>query len=182
MQDTIDLIPIGAYYGKGSRAGVFGAYLLASYNKQRKVFEAACKVGTGFSKEQLESLTEAAMQEKIGMMPEVYDLPKDLRLQPDVWLLPNMVWEVSADSLSRSPSYKLARNDVLAKFGQNQGLSLRFPRFLRRREDKELRNKLMDFEMKIDPVKALTDKIYGEYGSDSAEIFRMFVADLEHRQ
>ena len=119
MQDTIDLIPIGAYYGKGSRAGVFGAYLLASYNKQRKVFEAACKVGTGFSKEQLESLTEAAMQEKIGMMPEVYDLPKDLRLQPDVWLLPNMVWEVSADSLSKSPTYKLARNDVLAKFGQN---------------------------------------------------------------
>ena len=36
----------------------------------------------------------------------------------------------------------------------------------------------MDFEMKIDPVKALTDKIDGEYGSDSSEIFRMYVADL----
>jgi DNA ligase-1 len=32
MKDTIDLIPIGAYYGKGSRAGLFGAYLMASYN------------------------------------------------------------------------------------------------------------------------------------------------------
>ena len=40
----------------------------------------------------------------------------------------------------------------------------------------------MDFEMKIDPVKALTDKIDGEYGSDSAEIFRMYVADFENRQ
>ena len=50
MVDTIDLIPIGAYYGKGSRAGIFGAYLMAAYNREDGVFESACKVGTGFSK------------------------------------------------------------------------------------------------------------------------------------
>ena len=32
MSDTIDLIPIGAFYGKGLRAGIFGAYLMAAYN------------------------------------------------------------------------------------------------------------------------------------------------------
>ena len=122
------------------------------------------------------------MLEKIDTMPSVYDLPKDARLKPDVWLLPNMVWEVSADSLTKSPTYKLAQGQVEAKFGQSQGLSLRFPRFIRRRDDKELKNKLMNWEMKVDPEKALTDKINGEYGSDSSEIFRMFVADLEHRQ
>ena len=59
-------------------------------------------------------------------------------------------------------------------------------RHLEQRFSTEKDEKIMilnkDFEMKIDPVKALTDKIDGEYGSDSAEIFRMFVADLEHRQ
>ena len=54
MQDSLDLIPIGAYYGQGLRAGKFGAYLLASYNKNLGVFESACKVGTGFTKSNLE--------------------------------------------------------------------------------------------------------------------------------
>ena len=49
MIDTLDLVPIGAYYGKGLRAGKFGAYLMASFNRRRGVFESACKVGTGFS-------------------------------------------------------------------------------------------------------------------------------------
>jgi len=50
MEDTIDLIPIGAFYGKGTRAGIFGAYPMAAYNRREGVFESACKVGTGFSK------------------------------------------------------------------------------------------------------------------------------------
>ena len=53
LSDTVDLVPIGAFYGKGARAGIFGAYLLASFNKQSGVFEAACKVGTGFSQASL---------------------------------------------------------------------------------------------------------------------------------
>mmetsp|Transcript_40678 Transcript_40678/g.62044 ORF Transcript_40678/g.62044 Transcript_40678/m.62044 type:complete len:98 (-) Transcript_40678:343-636(-) len=51
MQDTLDLVPIGAYYGKGSRTGLFGSYLLASYNRLTGQFESVCKVGTGFKKE-----------------------------------------------------------------------------------------------------------------------------------
>lgn len=58
MIDTLDLIPIGAYYGKGARAGQFGAYLLGSFNRSNGTFEAACKVGTGFSKDMLAQLTD----------------------------------------------------------------------------------------------------------------------------
>lgn len=54
MSDTLDLVPIGAFFGKGSRAGVFGAYLMAAYNQKSGVFESACKVGTGFSKDSLD--------------------------------------------------------------------------------------------------------------------------------
>ena len=49
MIDTLDLVPIGAYYGKGLRAGKFGAFLMASFNRRLGVFESVCKVGTGFS-------------------------------------------------------------------------------------------------------------------------------------
>ena len=51
MRDTLDLIPIGAYYGKGNRTGYYGSFLMASYNSNLKVFESICKLGTGFSRE-----------------------------------------------------------------------------------------------------------------------------------
>jgi DNA ligase-1 len=47
------LIPIGGYYGKGARTGVFGSYLMAAYNTQTRCFESVCKLGTGFSQQNL---------------------------------------------------------------------------------------------------------------------------------
>ena len=130
--DSLDLIPIGAYYGKGVRGGgLFGAYLMASYDRRKGAFEATCKVGTGFSKESLKALTEGFKSEVIkGNKPDTYLVPKDKRLQPDVWLLPNQVWEIAADTISKSPTYLLAR-DYMSDQGLEGGLSLRFPRFIR---------------------------------------------------
>ena len=48
MRDTLDLIPIGAYHGKGKRAGYFGSFLMAAYDMQNNNFESICKLGTGF--------------------------------------------------------------------------------------------------------------------------------------
>jgi DNA ligase-1 len=105
MQDTIDLIPIGAFYGKGARAGKFGAFLMACFNTEEGTFEAACKVGTGFSKEDLKTLTENFQEKKVESKPSCYVMHPSKRLQPDVWLLPNEVWEIGADCITRSPSY-----------------------------------------------------------------------------
>jgi DNA ligase 1 len=57
MRDSLDLVPIGAYYGKGNRAGRYGSFLMASYNSSTKRFESICKLGTGFTWEQLSQVS-----------------------------------------------------------------------------------------------------------------------------
>ncbi|RYP45819.1 hypothetical protein DL768_007872 [Monosporascus sp. mg162] len=51
---------------------------------------------------------------------------------PDVWFEPCEVWEVAFADITLSPTYTAA----LGLASADRGLSLRFPRFLRRREDK----------------------------------------------
>ena len=59
IADTIDLVPIGAYYGKGKRSKVLGSFLLATYNPETKKYEPICKIGTGFSEEFLAEATRS---------------------------------------------------------------------------------------------------------------------------
>lgn len=54
LSDTFDLVPIGALYGTGKRKGFYGSYLLACYNDDMECYETICKIGTGFSDENLE--------------------------------------------------------------------------------------------------------------------------------
>jgi DNA ligase-1 len=58
LSDTLDLVPIAAYWGKGKRSGTYSAYVLAAYNTNENVFEAVCKIGTGFSEEFLQMQTK----------------------------------------------------------------------------------------------------------------------------
>src|SRR5919107_1462026 len=57
--DTIDLVIIGAVYGKGRRVGNYGTFLLATYNPSEDVFFTICKVGTGFTDESLKEISES---------------------------------------------------------------------------------------------------------------------------
>lgn len=128
--DSLDLVVIGAYYGKGKRTGTYGGFLLACYNQDSGEYETCCKIGTGFSDEMLKQLYESLSKTEI-QEPKSYYL-YDSSAKPDVWLEPSTLFEVLTADLSLSPIYKAGVN----VFGK--GVSLRFPRFLRIREDKSV--------------------------------------------
>lgn len=129
--DTLDLVVIGAYLGRGKRAGRYGGFLLASYDAESEELQAICKLGTGFSDEELEEYHQT-LQALVLPTPRSY-VRADGAVAPDHWLEPSTVWEVRCADLSLSPIYPAARGLV----DSEKGISLRFPRFVRVREDKK---------------------------------------------
>lgn len=130
LPDTLDLIPIGAYYGKGKREGIYGSYILGAYNDEEKKFETVCKIGTGFTEELLNELTNEYKENIYPEKPAIYDVPESLK--PDVWLKPAQVWEIASDSFSFSDLYTIGKKKI------GRGISLRFPRLSKIRTDKSL--------------------------------------------
>lgn len=133
--DSLDLVVLGAYYGQGKRTSVYGAFQLACYNSSKETFETVCNIGTGFSEAILEELHSKLKDYTIEKPKPFYAhslVPKD---QPDVWFEPRFVWEVKTADLTVSPRYK-AGAEALGEAG-GKGISLRFPRFLKEREDKK---------------------------------------------
>mmetsp|Transcript_53167 Transcript_53167/g.108445 ORF Transcript_53167/g.108445 Transcript_53167/m.108445 type:complete len:828 (+) Transcript_53167:105-2588(+) len=136
MTDSLDLVPIGAFWGKGKRVGTYGAYLLACYNDETEDFETICKIGTGFKDEELKEFTEFFKPHACDAPKSYYqweDTPKD---KPDVWFEPKVVWEVAAADLSISPVHKAA----IGMVDDAKGIALRFPRLVRVRDDKTPEN------------------------------------------
>lgn len=131
--DSLDLVVLGAYYGKGKRTSVYGAFLLAAYNPTEQTYETVCNIGTGFSEAILEELHTQLSEIVIDKPKPFYShssVPKD---QPDVWFEPRFVWEVKTADLTLSPRYRAAAEEMPG----GKGVSLRFPRFLKVREDKK---------------------------------------------
>ncbi|KAF6766052.1 DNA ligase I [Ephemerocybe angulata] len=121
--DSLDLVVVGAYFGKGKRTSVYGAFLLACYDSDGEAYQTICKIGTGFSEEFLQQAYDTLKPLEIA---QVRGDIKAGGAKPDVWFEPKVVWEVLTADLSLSPIYTAAQGLV-----EDRGISLRFPRFIR---------------------------------------------------
>ena len=131
LGDSVDLVPLGAYHGKG-KAGVYGAYLLACYDEGTEEFQSVCKIGTGFSDEDLNELSASLNKHVIPNKSSQYNVSDTMKC--DVWFDAVQVWEVKAADLSKSSAHK----DAIDKTGEaGRAIGLRFPRFERVRPDKK---------------------------------------------
>jgi len=129
LSDTIDLVIVGAFAGRGKRAGTYGALLMAAYDDQADVFRTTCKLGTGF-----DDATLLALPEKLRKNGRDHRSARvDSKLEPDVWFEPSAVLEVRGAELTVSPVHTCAWGEVRP----GAGLAVRFPRFTGRwRDDK----------------------------------------------
>ena len=121
LGDSLDLVVIGAFFGKGRRTGRYGTLLLAAYDDDTDTFPSICKVGTGFTDEDLDQLYQL-LQDKITLKknPRI-----NSEMEADVWFEPELVIEIVASEITLSPIHKTAI-DIVRK---NSGLALRFPKF-----------------------------------------------------
>lgn len=130
LGDSLDLVIIGADYGKGKRTGYYGSFLFACFDDDAEVFQALVKAGTGFSDEDLKKMHEVLNElETDEPDPRIKYKEKNI----DTWFQPKIVLEIKAADLTISPTYMAAYGEIESE----RGISLRFPRFVRMRDDKK---------------------------------------------
>jgi DNA ligase-1 len=131
LTDTIDAVVVGNYSGRGKRTAFgVGAFLIAIRDEANSKLVTIAKIGTGLSDDQWRELKQRADSlletygegkgEKAG-----YELVVPEMLAPDVYLPLEIVVEVAADEITKSPLH-------------SAGLALRFPRLVRFRDDKSV--------------------------------------------
>jgi len=125
LNDTIDCVLLGYLYGRGKRAALgAGSLLVGVYDPERDLFVTVTKIGTGLSDEQWRSIQERTKGLEVDHRPaRVSSL-----IEPSVWVEPQLVLEVLADEITRSPTH------TAGKVGAEPGYALRFPRLVSFRE------------------------------------------------
>ena len=149
LGDSIDLVVLGAQYGKGKRAGIYGSFLLGCYNDDSETYESVTMTGGGLKDSDLEDVYKTMKEHILQKIPSNYRLGE---VKPEIIFEPYMVWEIKTADLTLSPIYTAGSS--IQKEGK--GISLRFPRFIRMRTDKK-------------PNEAITsDEIVNLYESQAA--------------
>ena len=121
MTDTVDLVVVGAFHGRGKRAGTYGALLLAAYNRETDTFETVTKLGTGFTDDDLKKLPKVLRTHVVSRKPSRVQST----LTADVWFEPEVVLEVLGAEITLSPIHVCALDSIR----KGSGLAIRFPRF-----------------------------------------------------
>ncbi len=121
LGDSLDLVIIGAFFGKGRRTGRYGTLLLATYNQENDTFDSICKVGTGFTDENLDQFYQI-LSDKVTIKknPRIESV-----MEADVWFEPELVIEIVASEITLSPIHTTAKDAIR----RGSGLALRFPKF-----------------------------------------------------
>ena len=121
LQDTIDGVIVGYWQGKGHRAQFgIGTVLTALYDPDRERFVTVTRLGTGFSEEEWVALRQRLDPQRTAEQPARVDS----QLTPDVWVEPQVVIEIQADEITRSPFHTAGRGP------DELGYALRFPRVI----------------------------------------------------
>ncbi|KAL1957974.1 hypothetical protein VTO42DRAFT_5366 [Malbranchea cinnamomea] len=128
--DTLDLIPIGGWHGQGRKAKWWSPILLAVRDPDTGALQAVTKCMSGFTDKFYQENKEKYAEDSDNVISRPSYM--EYRGEPDVWFEPQEVWEVAFADITLSPTYTAAMGLV----SEERGLSLRFPRFLKVREDK----------------------------------------------
>lgn len=126
LKDTIDCVILGYIYGKGKRTAFgAGALLVGVYDKEKDMFVTVSKIGTGLTDEEWRSIKERSHGLEVSHQPARVDSV----IVPSVWLKPEIVIEVLADEITRSPIHTAGSSRVENKVAE-PGYALRFPRLV----------------------------------------------------
>ena len=141
LNDTIDCVVMGYYVGQGKRTSFgIGAFLIGIYDEKEDEYRSIAKVGTGLTDEEWKELYTRAEKLKAKEKPPLYEVDKNL--EPDVWIEADIVVEIRADEISRSPIHTAGRVMKPSKSGEAfevdvPGYALRFPRLEKFRDDRK---------------------------------------------
>ena len=125
LQDTIDCVILGYIFGKGKRSAFgAGALLVGVYDEKKDEFVTVSKIGTGLTDEEWREIHKRADKIKVSKQPARVNSI----LKPSVWIAPEIVIEVLADEITRSPVHTAGRDE------NGVGYALRFPRLIKFRE------------------------------------------------
>ncbi|MCA9301878.1 ATP-dependent DNA ligase [Candidatus Nomurabacteria bacterium] len=126
LDDTIDVVILGYYLGRGIRNEFgIGGFLAGIFDSATQTYKSITKVGTGLKDEELKFLKSQADKIMVKGAPKEVEVPKGLA--PDVWTKPQLVVEISGDEITKSPSH-------------SSGFAMRFPRLIGFRVDKNVRD------------------------------------------
>lgn len=126
LNDTIDCVILGYIVGKGKRTAFgAGALLVGIYDKDKDTFVSVSRIGTGLSDEEWQEIHKRADNIRLDHKPARVDS----LIEPSVWVKPEIVIEVLADEITRSPMHTAGMQDG------EPGYALRFPRLVNFRSD-----------------------------------------------